>query len=129
MKRILPVLSILIITLFLSSCILIAKPIEEETYTFYFFNDTNKDVRDWYLIDEYGNEYSKIDDGLACPIDSGEIQSIKKLKKRLYQVYYEYYDRESHYTSYSPLDSDTTFRLSDLTFYVGAPRTAEAVAE
>ena len=131
MKKIFPILLVTMILGLFSSCILIT-PESEETYRFYFFNNSEYEIRDWYLIDRSGNTYSKYNDGYACSIDSGEISSIKDLKKQDYKLYYEYY-RSSHInsceTDYIEIYSDTTYKFKEDAFYDGAPRSAETVTE
>ena len=126
MKKIFPILLLSMILGVFSSCIII--PPEESTYTFYLFNNSDYDIRDWYLIDEYDEIYSKNNDGYACPIDSGEISSIKDLKKRDYYLYFEYYDSVGYLnkriTNLFRLESDTTYKMIEKTFYEGKPRSA-----
>ena len=131
MKKIFSILLASMVIGLFSSCILVT-PESETTYSFYFFNNTNNDVKDWMLIDKYGNTYSKYDDGYACPIESGEISSIKDIKERDYYLYciYDEWPGYSTYTSgYFELDGDTTFKLHEKSFYEGKPRSAEVTSE
>ena len=129
MKKIVPLFFILFISMLFSSCIYIGDLPPEETYTFYFFNNTDMDIDDFWLEDRYGNRYYKINDGYACPVDSGEIQSIKQLRKKDYRVYFLKSNGKDYLSGYTTIDSDTTFKALDKNFYTGAPRTAEAIAE
>lgn len=126
MKKIIPILLLSMILGVFSSCIII--PPEESTYTFYLFNNSDYDIRDWYLIDRNNNIYSKYDDGYACSLDSGEISSIKDLKERDYYLFFEYYDGLGHKNQYTTglfeLKSDTTYKVYDGNFYAGKPRSA-----
>lgn len=124
MKKIFYILiTALVISLF-SSCIIVATP-EEPTYTFYFFNNDDYDIRDFYLEDEYGNTYSKKDDGYAEPVDVGEISSIKNLKAKEYRLYYQRkYSGQEFYTGYFYLDSDATYKVREKDIYSGKPRSA-----
>ena len=127
MKKLFSILALAMIIGLFSSCIIVAtsepEP-EPPTYTFYFFNDTNDDIRDWYLIDRKGKIYSKQNDGYACPIDEGEISSKKGLRQKDYLIFYEYEHGTKNKTSYFTLDSDTTFRLSNRSITSGKPRSA-----
>lgn len=124
MKKLFSILALAMVIGVFSSCVIVTHEESTPTYTFYFFNNDDYDIRDWYLIDKSGNEYSKHSDGYAEPVNEGEISSIKDLKPRLYKVYYEYKNGESHTTPYCDLNSDITYKVYEDDFYKGKPRSA-----
>ena len=130
MKKLFSILALAMVISLFSSCIIVAtedKP--DPTYSFYFFNNTDYEVRDWYLLDRKNNMYTKYDDNYACEIRSREISSISGLHERDYRVFYEYYDgigrKHQEYTDYFELKSHTTYKLYENSFYEGKPRSAE----
>ena len=134
MKKLFSALIILVSVLMLSGCFFYVEDTSSYTppkYDFYFNNNTDYDVRDWYLEDRNGNRKSKINDGYACPIYSREISSIKDITKGDYRLYYEYYDNfdnlHKYYTNYIELNSDTTYKLQENTFISGKPRSAKGI--
>ena len=129
MKKLFSIFALTMVIGLFSSCIIVgvAQEPEPATYDFYFENDSDKDIRDWYLLDRNGNRYSKQNDGYACPIEYGDRSSIKNLRSRDYRVFYEKYTNSSntsytqHYTGFFTLDSDVTFYLDSTTISRGKP--------
>ena len=133
MKRLVSLLLIAYTAILLSSCVIVTNesvPEPEPTYSFYFFNNSDYEVRDWYLLDKDNNQYSKNNDGYAVKVEGGEISKITGLKKRTYRVYYEYYDSTNRfhkeYTNYFDLDKDVTYKFVENTFYEGSPRSVQS---
>lgn len=128
MKKIFSILLLALTLSLFTGCFFIVPESEEEpaTYSFYFKNDTSKYIRDFYLEDRNGNNYSKINDGKANPCERGETLLINNLQRRDYRVFYEYTydDREPktyyQYTSdYFNLNSDKTYKVSSDEIYIG----------
>lgn len=136
MKKIISVLILLASVMMLSGCFWVINDDEDysyQKYNFYFYNDSDYKIRDWYLEDVNHNQYSRVNDGYANPIESGELHTIKDLRKRDYRVFYEYLDakddKHQYYSNYFTLSSDTTFKVSDKHFHDGRPRSAESDVE
>ena len=133
MKKFFSTILLLSAVLMFSSCIIYTNDDDTHytppTYDFYFNNNSNYDVRDFYLEDRNGNKHSKINDGFACSVSKHEIQSITGLQRGEYRLYYEYYDSlenlHKYYTNYIDLNSDTTYKLKEDDFISGTPRSAQ----
>lgn len=117
MKKIATIIMITLTAILLSSCVINVTP--ESTHSFYFYNDTNMDIRDWYLLDKDGKIYSVHKDGYAEPVAAGRYSHISGLKSKLYQVYYEYENGTEHKTGWFDINSDATFKPYDNKCYTG----------
>lgn len=124
MKKLFSILALSMVIGLFSSCVIVTHEETTPTYTFYFFNNSDYDIRDWYLLDKSGDPYYKHNDGYAEPVNEREISSIKDLKPGLYKVYYEYKNGSSHTTSYCDFTSDVTYKVYEDDFYKGKPRSA-----
>ena len=109
----------------LSGCVI---NVESVTHTMYFQNDSyTQPVYDWYLKDSNGNKYTLSDD--YCPVPVRSTSYMSGLYTKDYQVWFCIYqspraDYYTHSEGFVKLDSDTTFRLSNESYYGGAPRSA-----
>lgn len=125
MKKLFPVLLLAMIIGLFSSCIIVTNQDDSETtYTFYFFNNTNEIIRDWYLIDRNDHIYSVHGDGFAEEVKKGNISSIEGLKARDYKVFYEYENSGSYTSGFFSIRQDSTFKVSENNCYSGVPRSA-----
>lgn len=125
MKKIATIIMITLTAILLSGCII---NVESVTHTMYFQNDSpTQYVYDWYLKDTNGKKYTISDD--YCPVPCNSSSYISGLFRKDYQVWFCIYsnprtDVYLHSAGFVNLDSDTTFRLSDESYYGGAPRSA-----
>ena len=117
MKKIATIIMITLTAILLSSCVINVTP--ESTHSFYFYNDTDRDIRDWYLIDEDKNIYSVHKDGYAEAVSAGRYSHISGLKTKYYRVFYETIYYESYKSDFFYIDSDATFKPSNKKCYTG----------
>lgn len=122
MKKIISVLLLALTLSLFSSCIIVADPDalnQSPTYCFYFKNDRNIDIRDFYLEDRKGNVYSKGNGVDAYGCEAGETLVIKNLERKDYKLFYQYgYETLTEFGWFT-MDSDKTFVLSEKTLYKG----------
>lgn len=111
MKKLIPILIIFSSILMLSGCEFHLHPYRE-CFTFYFNNDTNYDLRDWYLLDEYGNRYSESKSIYANPISGNTTKALHNLNYGWYKVFYEFENKVSYTSDLWLLNSDTKFLVS-----------------
>lgn len=117
MKKITTIIMLALTAVLLSSCVINVTP--ESTHSFYFYNDTNMDIRDWYLLDKDGKIYSVHKDGCAEPVGIGRYSHISGLKTKYYKVFYEYVNYASYTSGFFDITSDATFKTSDNKCYTG----------
>ena len=128
MKKIISVLFLALVVSLFSSCIIIDP---NSKFTFYFYNDTNTDINDFYLrtTDDEG-PYAKYKNK-ECPVEAGDVESIPNLEKDYYYVFYNVTVVGTDVILCTEncfyLNSDTTFRLKAKNFLSGAPRSAESI--
>ena len=121
MKKIISVLILFAAVFMMSSCIIVAGDTDDEpsTYSFYFKNDTNKDIRDFYLEDRNGNKYTKGNGVNAYDCAAGETLVIKNLSVKDYILIYQYnYETPTEF-GWFKMDSDKTFSLYEKCLYKG----------
>ena len=122
MKKIISVLLLALTLSLFSSCIIIGDPdvfTPSYTYSFYFKNDTTRDIRDFYLEDRSGNTYSKGNGVNAYSCEAGETLVIKNLDKKDYKLYYQYGYETLKEFGWFTMDSDKTYVLSEDSLYKG----------
>lgn len=123
MKKLFSALIILASVLMLSGCFFYVEDNSSSytppKYNFYFKNDTNKKIRDFYLEDRNGNRYSKgsVETAFAC--EAGETLVIKDLSNKDYLLIYQYEGSAPIEFGYFTIDSDKTFVLSEKRIYKG----------
>ena len=117
MKKIATIIMITLTAILLSGCVINYVP--ETTHTFYFYNNSNMNIRDWYLLDRDGKMYSVHNDGCAEPVEAGKYSRISGLRSKYYQVFYEYENRTQHTTGFFDINSDATFKTVDNRCYTG----------
>ena len=111
MKKLIPILIILSSILMLSGCEFHYYRYNR-SYTFYFNNDTDYNLRDWYLLDEYGNRYSESGDKYANPILKHNRKRLSNLSYGYYKVYYEFENKVPYESGLWLLNGDTEFSVS-----------------
>ena len=123
MKKLFSALIILASVLMLSGCFFYVEDNSSSytppKYSFYFKNNSSKDLRDFYLEDKDGNKYSKVNDGYANPINRGETLVIKNLEKKQYRIVYQTENYSFFTTEYFPMDSDKTYKVKEDELYRG----------
>lgn len=119
MKKLFTILLLCTSLAILSSCVVVTdhKP-SRHVADLTFENDTCEYITDWYAEDKYGCNYTKSD--CWTPVHSGDSSTIYNLHYDDYRIRFTYEHNNHPYyyrTNYTYIDDDTTFYLSDESFY------------
>lgn len=119
MKKLFTILLLCTSLVILSSCVVVADADHfHHTADLTFVNDTSYFIEDWFAEDRSGENYNKSEKWV--PVPPNKSSTIYDLHYRDYRIRFTY-DCNSHpyyyATNYTYINEDTTFYLSDESFY------------